>query len=125
MALRDKLAERSRPYLEDGEQIEQAFLAQTGPTPWLMALIGALAMMLAVKRRIIVVTDRAIVVLAAGAWTGTNPKSLVTRLPRQTRLGPLSGLWGRIELGGQKMWVHKRFHKDVEAADAKVSAPPT
>jgi hypothetical protein len=125
MALRDKLAERTRPYLEDGEQVEQVFLAQTGPTPWLMGLIGGLAMMLAVKRRIIVVTDRAIVVLAAGAWTGTNAKSVVARLPRQTRFGALKGLWARIELDGQRMWVHKRFFKDVAEADAKVSAPPT
>ncbi|MEY2475979.1 MAG: hypothetical protein QOG87_1294 [Actinomycetota bacterium] len=124
MALRDKLAERSRPYLEDGEQVEQVFLAQTGPTPWLMALIGAIAMMFAVKRRIVVVTDRGIVLLRAGAWTGTSPKEFVGRLPRQTRIGPLSGLWGKTELGGTKMWVHKRFHKDVAAADARLTTPP-
>jgi hypothetical protein len=122
MALRDKLIERSRPYLEDGEQPEQAFLAQTGPTPWLMAFLGALAMLLAVKRRIVVVTDRAIVVLHASAWTGTTPKNLVARLPRQQRIGPLSGVWGKTEIGGERMWIHKRFQKDVEEADAKLAA---
>jgi hypothetical protein len=125
MALRDKLIERSRPYLEDGEDVEQVLLAQTGPTPWLTAVIGGLAMLLTVKRRIIVVTDRAVVVLAASPWTGTKPTSVVERLPRQTRLGPLSGVWARLQLGGQKMWVNKRFHKDAAAADAKLTAPPS
>jgi hypothetical protein len=124
MALRDKLIERSRSYLEDGEQVEQVFLAQTGPTPWLMALIGAIAMAFATKRRIVLVTDRAIVLLHASAWTGTTPKSVVARLPRQTRIGPLSGVWGKTELNGQRTWINKRFFKDVEAADARLTAPP-
>ena len=27
-------------------------------------------------------------------------------------------LWGKITVGGERTWVHKRFHKDVQAADA-------
>ena len=38
-------------------------------------------------------------------------------------MGPLSGLWARTEFTGEKMWVHKRFHKDVEAADAALGQP--
>jgi hypothetical protein len=46
----------------------------------------------------------------------SKPKSLLSRGPRNVRLGPLSGLWGQIHLD-QRYWVHKRFHKDVAAAD--------
>jgi hypothetical protein len=30
----------------------------------------------------------------------------------------VSGLWGKIELDDKRYWVHKRFHKDIEAADS-------
>ena len=44
---------------------------------------------------------------------------VVGTFPRETRLGPFSGkLWSRLELGDNQYWVHRRFRKDVEAADA-------
>src|SRR6266496_6552936 len=69
----------------------------------------------------IVVTDRAIVILRNGRLMGTRPKGLRMRGPRNIWLGQPSGLWGSIQLD-QKYWVHKRFHKDVVAADAALSA---
>ena len=121
MALRDKLRERTQPLLEPGEQIQEVFLAQTGPSPYL-AIITYL-IFFAVKRRIIVATDRAIVVVRAGYWSGTSAKEVLDRLPRSTRIGPLRGLWGRTEIGGERLWVHKRFHGDVERADARAVWP--
>lgn len=122
MALRDKLRDRVQPLLEPGEQIQEVFIAQTGPTPWLGALTAFL--WFAVKRRIVVATDRAIVVFSASWWTGTHPKELVARLPRSTRLGPVSGLWGSSTVGGEKLHIHKRFHGDVASADAKAAGGP-
>jgi hypothetical protein len=124
MALREKLTERAQPWLEDGEQVEGVFLAQTGPTPYLTGFLGVLGMLAFVKRRIVVVTDRAIVVLKAGSLSGTNAKEVVARLPRQTPIGPTSGLWSKIELGDESMWVNRRFQKDVEAADVRLTQPP-
>jgi hypothetical protein len=43
---------------------------------------------------------------------------LLGTFPRDTRFGKVSGIFGKIELGGTKYYVHKRFHKEVEAADA-------
>jgi hypothetical protein len=121
MALRDKLADRTRPMLQPGEQIHEVMLSQTGPSPYWALL--TFIIFFAVKRRIIVVTDQAIVVVKAGSWTGTSAKEVLARLPRSTRFGPLSGLWARAELNGEKQWIHKRFHGDAARADA--AAPAT
>jgi hypothetical protein len=119
MALRDKLAARVQPMLEPGEQIQAVFLTQTGPSPyWFLATYFIL---FAIKRRIVVATDRAVVVVRAGAMTGTSAKEVLARLPRSTRIGPLSGLWARIELNGERQWVHKRFHGDVAVADSRAA----
>ena len=118
MALRDKLQERMQPFLEPGEQVQQVFQAQTGPSPWWMFLTNVI--IFATKWHVVAVTDRAIVVARSPWWVATKPKELVARLPRSTQLGPMKGLWGgplHLTPDGKKSWVHKRFHKDVEAAD--------
>jgi hypothetical protein len=33
----------------------------------------------------------------------------------------MSGLWGQTNALGKRVWVHKRFQKDVEAADAELA----
>ena len=48
---------------------------------------------------------------------GAKPTSLIATLPRQTRLGPVSGRWAPVTLLGETHWVHKRFHSEVTAAD--------
>jgi hypothetical protein len=118
MALRGKLSDRMQPFLEPGEQVQQAFLVQTGPSPWWMMLTTFIVF--ATKWYVVAVTDRAIVIARSPWWVSTKPKELTARLPRATQLGPVSGLWaGPLYLtpDGKKAWVHKRFHKDVEAAD--------
>jgi hypothetical protein len=123
MALRDKLRTRVQPFLEPDEQVRQVFLAQSGMNPMVVPLFGALIMLLATHPKIVVVTDRGIVVLKAGKLVPSKPKAVEARGPQVT-LGPVKGLWAKIHLG-EKMYVHKRFHKDVEAADAALgSAPP-
>lgn len=124
MALRDKLKERVQPMLQEGESVEQIFLAQTGASPWLMGFAGGVLVMMFVKRRIVVVTDRRIVILRAGKLSGTYPKEVLGEVPRQTQLGPISGLWSKIMLAGESMWVHRRFKKDIDEADAALRTPP-
>jgi len=119
MALRDKLRERAQPYLEPGETIQAVFLAQTGPTPWLAGAFGAIIYAFFAKYRVVVVTDRGILLLKAGAFAPAKPKGLEQRLPRNGRLGPFQGkVWGKVQIGGERHWVHRRFRDDVEAADA-------
>lgn len=118
MALRDKIAAKAAPQLEPGEQIQQVFAGQTA-SQWL-ALAGWIFFLLSNKYRAYVVTDQRIAVFDTGKWGMGNPKTLLGSLPRGTRLGPPSGLWHVVQLGDEKIRIHKRFHKDLAAADAAV-----
>lgn len=120
MALRENLAERAGQYLEQGEQIQAIFLAQSGPSPY-WSLLSSLIVVFAAGYRTIVVTDRAYVILRNGRLSGTRPKAVASRQDREVRLGHPTGLWGSITLD-RRYWVHKRFHKDVRAADDALDA---
>ncbi len=123
MAMRDKLAERVQPLLEPGERIQEIFPARGGVSPWISAQFGALGALLFsafIKWRIVAVTDRSVLLVRSGA-SGTSAKEILARLPRHTQLGPVKGIWPKIQVGPEKLWVHRRFHKDITAADAKIS----
>jgi len=120
MALRDKLAARVQPYLEPGEQVRHVFMGQTGPSPW-FALLTYWIMLISGKYFIFAVTDRAILVVRASKWMPSKPKALEARLPRATMIGPVKGLWGESHALGQRVWIHKRFHNDVLAADQELA----
>lgn len=120
MALRDKLAARAVPYLEPGEQIQSVFLAQTGASPYWL-LVSIWIVFFSAGYRIVVVTDRAVIVLRAGRWAPGKPKGLLGRWSRSIWLGRPTGLWGHVHID-RNYWVHKRFHRDVEAADAALHA---
>ncbi len=79
-----------------------------------------------IKYRCVAVTQDAIYVLESSKLSGgAKPQSLVGTLPRQTRLGPVSGRWGQVNLLGERHWVHKRFHHDVAAADYEAGFTPS
>src|SRR6266536_621139 len=116
MALREKLRERVQPLLEPGEQIQSVFLAQTGPNPNFMFL--TYLVMFWKKYAVVAVTDRRIAVFRASMFRPGMPRKLVADHPRESKLGgPAGPLWGSFELAGTKYWVHRRFRKDVRAAD--------
>lgn len=121
MALRDKLRERVGPQLEPGEQIQQVFLAQQGPNPYLQFLTYLVFFW--AKMWIVAVTDRRILFVQSSVWVPTKPKRNgdTKTLPRTTRFGPTSGLWATLEVGGEKYFVNKRFHKDVQGADGNAA----
>ncbi len=116
MAIRDKLQRNVQPHLEPGESLQAAFPAQSGPNPYFLFLTYLVFFW--IRYAVVAVTDRRILVYKAGAFSTTKPKTLLGTFPRETRLGPLSGLWGKVELGGTRYYVHRRFHKDVVSADA-------
>jgi hypothetical protein len=119
MAMREKLVQRAQPYLQPGERIQSIFLAQTGPSPYWLFL-SVWIVVFSAGYSTVVVTDRAIVVLQNGRLTGTRAKGVRLRGPRNAWLGQPRGMWGSIQLD-KKYWVHKRFHKDVRAADAALA----
>lgn len=116
---RKDLTERSAPFLPAGSEIRQVFICQTAPNFlfFLITYVTGLTMFW-IKYRCVVVTEDAIYVLESSKLSGgAKPQSLVGTLPRRTRLGPVSGRWGQVNLFGERHWVHKRFHRDIAAAD--------
>jgi len=117
MALRDKMLKNAQPYLQPGEQVQAVFGAQTSNQWWI--LLFGVWFLIKNRYRVVVATDRRIVILAGGVWTTTKVSGVAGELPRATVMGPPSGLWWKSErLGG--LYVHKRFHKDVTQADRYV-----
>lgn len=121
LAIRDKIAANAQPFLEPGEQIQAAFAAQTFSQYW--ALLSWLIVLFKNSYRCVVVTDRRIAVFNTGKWAMGTPKTLLRSLPRATRIGPASGLWWRSDTLGERLYIHKRFHKDIAAADDALPAP--
>jgi hypothetical protein len=121
MAIREKIREKTAGSLRPGEQVQAVFGAQTASQYWmLLAYVVFFAMN---KYRCVVVTDQRILVFDSGRWKTADPKEQVFEAPRTTRLGPGKGLWHVITLG-EELRVHKRFHKDLDEADAALAATP-
>lgn len=120
MSIRTKLRKNVEPKLEPGETLQQVFLVQSGPNPYWLFL--TYLVFFRIKYWVFAVTDRRILVFRAGFFAPSKVTDVTATLPRETKFGPVSGLWSRIELGGTRYWVHKRFHKDIQAADAAAPA---
>ena len=97
MDIHDKLRERSQPLLEPGEQIQSVFMAMTGPSPWLQTLLiyGLFA-----KYKVVVITDRNIVLLKASFMGTSQPTAVLARLPREPLAKPEGRAWGKVTIGG-------------------------
>jgi hypothetical protein len=121
MALRDTMRDSVTPYLKPGEQVQAVIGAQTA-SQWLAALTGIFVFLGFNHYRILAVTPTRILVLDAGKISMKMARGLVMELPRSTRLGPGTGVWLKIPAGQETLRVHRRFFKDVEAADSMVSA---
>ncbi|HXH57899.1 hypothetical protein [Iamia sp.] len=122
MAIRDKIRDKAQSQLRPGEQIQEVFAAQTASQ--YLALLGWIVFLIVNNYRSIVVTDQRIVVFDSGKWAQGSPKEIVRELPRGTRVGPAQGLWYATGALGEDLRIHKRFHKDIEAADAQASGAP-
>ena len=82
------------------------------------ALLSTLIIILSDAYSVVVVTDERILVCRSGRVRMSPVKGVIRELPRDTPIGPPSGLWWRCETLGERLYIHKRFHKDVTAADA-------
>jgi hypothetical protein len=112
-------------FLQPGETVQAVFGAQT-TSQW-FALLSWWIIVIRNSYRVVVVTDGRIVVFRSGRFRMTPVNEVLHELPRNTRIGPAKGLWFRCESLGERLYIHKRFHKDVAAADALVpiaAAPP-
>ncbi|GAA5155104.1 hypothetical protein GCM10023340_39710 [Nocardioides marinquilinus] len=116
MALRDTMRERAQPWLQPGEQVQVVFGGQKITQWWIM--LSALVLLIANRYRVVVATDRRILVLAGTRMSQSKVTGVLAELPRATPIGPPSGLWWKCESLGEPLYVHRRFHKDVVAADS-------
>lgn len=121
MALRDSMRSSAAQYLQPGEPIQAVIGAQTA-SAYLAGLTGVFVFLGLNKYRIIAVTPGRIVVLDAGKTSMKKARGVVTELPRSTRLGPGTGVWHRIPAGQETLRVHRRFFKDLDTADAALTA---
>jgi len=119
MAARERIRETMAFSLQPGEQIRYVFGCQTGPSPY-WAFLTWIVLLFGTKCRTVAVTDRAIIIGRSSLMRPYTFKEGLNRLPRQTRIGPVTGLWAKTNLGGEQVWIHRRFHKDVQAADAEM-----
>lgn len=119
LGLRPDLVQRAAPLLPVGSEIRQVFICQSAPSFWyfLVTYVTGLTMFVN-KYRCVAVTWQAIYVLESSKFSGgASPRRLVGTMPRQTRLGPVSGRWATLNILGERHWVHKRFHGQIAAAD--------
>ena len=121
MSVRDTMRESAAPYLKPGETVQAVFAAQTA-TQYMVALTGIIFFFLVNQYRIVVATPQRILVLDAGRWSSKKARGVVAELPRSTRLGPGTGVWHVIPVEGKKLRVHRRFFKDIQAADNELGA---
>lgn len=123
MALRDKLQNGIAPYLEPGEQIRHVTIAQRANPGW---FILSYWVIVAKGYYAIAWTDRGIVVCRTSGLSMANIKGFHQRIAHQ-RLGDDTGkVFRKIQLGDEDAWVHRRFWKDLDAANAELgpAAPP-
>lgn len=119
MALRDKITKNAAPFLQPGEQVQHSFAGQT-KSGWFQAF-GLVGLLIArPKMRPIVVTDRRILVLQGSIWSMATAKGIVAEAPRQ-QLGEPSGLWWKCTALPETLYINKRFHKDVVAANQSMA----
>ena len=116
MAIRDTLRTNAAHLLQPGEEIQAVFAAQT-TSQW-FALLSYWIIILKNSYRVVVVTDQRILVCKSGRFRVTPVNDVVQELPRNTRIGPASGPWYQCTTLGERLYIHKRFHKDIAAADA-------
>jgi hypothetical protein len=126
-------------FLQEGERVDHAIKALAGVNRWLglgaatllglavalllgNVLFGLIALYAAFTvlyvRHMILITDRA-VVLVSGNRVSFKPKALVARLPADTPLRPLKGLWLQLLLGDHRLYISSRSIRVVSAVEAE------
>ena len=119
MAIRDQIAANAAPFLKPDEKVQAVFGAQT--VSQYLSLISYWIIIMKNAYRVVVVTDQRILVCRSGRFRTTPVNEVLAELPRTTRIGEPQGLWWKCETLGPKLYVHRRYHKDVRAADESMN----
>jgi hypothetical protein len=122
VSIRDSMRESVSSFLRPDETVQTVIGAQTA-SQYVAALVGPFPFLGLNRYRILAITSQRILVLDAGKMSMKKARDVMAELPRETRLGPASGVWHTIPVNGGKVRVHRRFFKDIERADATATAP--
>jgi hypothetical protein len=116
MAVRDAMREAATPHLRDGESLQAVFMGQTA-SQYMVGLSKAIPL-IPVRNayRIFAVTPQRIIVIESNSMV-RGKRTVLTELPRSTRLGPAKGLWHTFPADRETIHVHRRFFQDIVAAD--------
>jgi hypothetical protein len=118
-APRADLVQRSLPFLPAGRDIRHAFIAQTAPNfaYFYLTYLTGLTTSRTKYRCVVIIPDTIYVLDSNKRSGGAQPQAVAGTMPRQTKLGPVTGRWAKITLVGQAHWVHRRFHDQITGAD--------
>jgi hypothetical protein len=116
MSIRDKILLNAQHLCEPGEQVQAAIPAQARSPNWqgIPDVIPAFNSCY----RVIVVTDRRILVCRSGRFRAFVVGDVLRELPRSTRIGPAHGVWYRSHSLGEGLYVHHHYFEDIASADA-------
>ena len=125
MASGKNLIKNSQAHLEEGEAIQYAFTAESGFSRGLEALgwipgLDDLTKLLIIsnKPRIVVISDKRIMVFSAGRLSRKNPKSMLQTFPRSTRLEHGTGRRSTIKLGDHSLRIERHVYWVLDKANA-------
>jgi hypothetical protein len=141
MNTRENIIDKAAPLLEPGEVVAHVVRALDGRlNRWAgvaIAFVAAFSLASVLRipilgivlffalftslypRRILLATDRALVVVQGGRWRFT-PRRVLDRLDIDTRIGPLQGFWRSTTLNGRRLYVVPRSFPELHAADADI-----
>ncbi len=115
MGISRKIRAYAAQVLQPGESVQAGLEAQTTGY-WSIRFDRPFRVILR-SRRVIIVTDRRILVYRqGGSFVAGN--ELLRELPRSTTFGPPHGVWYRTEVLGEPLYISRVYFKDVETADA-------
>lgn len=117
MAWQEKTRASVAPFLAAGEEVQALVIARSAET------MGAVGALFANPMRVIVVTDRRIL-LCRPSRLSNRVQAVLQQVPRDTRLGPTHGLSYRTDALGTPLEIGRGAYKEVEAADALIPAAP-
>jgi hypothetical protein len=119
MAIGNKLRNNAQPLLQPGEKIQAIFPAQT--VSQYLSLISYWIIIFSNAYRVVVATDRRILICKSGRFRISPVRAVLSELPRQIQIGPAHGLWYKTDSLRETLYINRRFHKDIAAADAAIT----
>lgn len=148
-AMSKKTGEWFEALMEPGESLQTSVPAQGGIHPFALLIPGVGAVVVAAftsgqpalqvvligaaftligaalttaRYRVIGITDRAVLLCAARALRPAKPVRIIERLSHGDNFTPSGSFWGQVQVGPEKLWVHRRFFAAL--ANADISAAP-